>query len=170
MANPTLTGVSAGGTAGSLTPEPNFPLVGVAAGAAMGAVQAGNVILAGVAATGAAEPPASYTIEAHPIGAAGHSVGAAVNAFSPPIAIFPLARLMRDTPVPTIGAMSNAAVPAVGNLFPSGPARPVDRQVSLNGVSATAAAASVGGGNNVTAAIVGAMALPRAGVLTSLVS
>lgn len=164
--NITLVGVGASAQAGGLTDGIGAALPGSHATATPGALTTASFLISGASATAHAGAFV-LGVSARARSALMTAVGAAVTVAATPIAYFSLARIMRDKPVPAVGAMGNAFVAAIGTLFPSGPAKPVTHNVSLDGASITATAASLTTNNALFVDLVGAGMIAQANFVTT---
>jgi len=156
-----LAGVSAAGMAGAVRPIVRGVPAGVAAVGFAGRVAGTqHLVLVGVQAiarAGGSAPTGSPTLR----GVQAFALASEVGLYATPISYVPAARIMRNTPVPTVGHMGNMPVAVVARLFPSGP-QPRSRQVTLRGVAAVCKASTVSPFFNVSVHITGVQAVASA--------
>lgn len=130
-----ITGVQAAGAAHAVTPNPGGQAAHASAtGVASGVHGTGQFGIFGVQATAVARglvPAIGVPVRGV------HGAGSAlpVGIYATPISYLLANRIMRNTPVPAVGAMSNEAVAVVARLYPSGP-QPRSVEVFLAGVRA----------------------------------
>jgi len=192
--NVSITGASATGSAGTVTVSTGgtISLAGVAATGSANPVTTsashdGSGTVDGVSATGAANPVtvgsggstaisgASATgaagdvtpsVSGAPLGVSALGVAGSVVAHAPPIPeAFPVFSIMRNTPVPAVGAMNNTPIVCIGKLKPSGP-EPYSVAASISGVSARALSGSVNPSRMVQSALSGVSTTAAAGDVT----
>lgn len=128
-----------------------------------------TVSLTGVSAAGAAHALPETQVAWPAIGMASTPVAGQVIGFVAPVAYEPLYRIMRNTPVPALGIVSNDVVATSGTLFPDG-ITPVSKEVLLSGVSAQCVAVTVSYTRNVRNQLTGASSAARAGTVSWSVS
>jgi hypothetical protein len=187
-----VTGASATGSADAVVPEIDAAAVSATAtgAAADPGVSIQGSPMAGVSATGAAADT-TLLIDNNP-GAPQASATGAAGAVTPSIAVaitgveaagsaqdgtpkipaqtdLPVKRLMRNTPVPAIGTMSNTAVALVGKLRASGP-EPKGVAVNITGVFARGVVINVTPSRRVLVPAVSALATCTANDVTVTIS
>lgn len=159
------------------------PTIVHAAGASAAVTARVSVTAPAVFAQGVARPVAG-TVAAHAAAAASavaNAVGIAlgpaakharafgianpVKTTSPLIVTFPIARLMRTTPVATVGAMSDAPVALIGRLKPSG-RQPRSVEITAPQAIATSHASGLQTSFNVTVNLVGVSAIAAVNLVT----
>lgn len=164
-----LTGISAAGHAGSVKADPAAVLGHAAAVCRAGSFVPSPSVTAGH--TFATGTPGLLAAGPHPmlIGVASIAQAGQVGTYATPISYLPAARLMRNTPVPAEGAMSNTAVAVVARLYPSG-RQPLSTTIQLVGVAARGDVGSVNTTSVPTANLMQAASLCQAGIVTGHIS
>lgn len=113
-----------------------------------------TVTLTGASSAASAGAFAGVVVAGTPAGVASLPIAGDVVGFVAPVGYEPLYRLMRNTPVPAIGALSNETVACFGTLFPDG-IEPVSELGSLTGASAQCVARTVSFTFNVRVSLAG---------------